>query len=71
MNGSANHEPQSGKMETKHKKRASIAGLDGSPKDGPVKAACLSCRSKKAKCDGGKPVCAAVSGARDVSCIVC
>ncbi len=36
------------------------------PKDkdhgpGPVKAACLSCRQKKAKCDGVKPVCGQVS----------
>lgn len=30
-------------------------------KDGPVKAACLSCRTKKAKCDGGRPVCGQVS----------
>lgn len=28
---------------------------------GPVKAACLSCRQKKAKCDGVKPVCGQVS----------
>lgn len=27
---------------------------------GPVKAACLSCRQKKAKCDGAKPVCGQV-----------
>ncbi|EKC98880.1 hypothetical protein A1Q2_06851 [Trichosporon asahii var. asahii CBS 8904] len=26
-------------------------------KEGPVKSACLSCRTKKAKCDGGRPVC--------------
>jgi hypothetical protein len=30
-------------------------------KDGPVKAACLSCRQKKAKCDGIKPICTQVS----------
>lgn len=43
-------------------------GLSGAgkwPKDskdlaGPVKAACLSCRQKKAKCDGAKPVCGQV-----------
>lgn len=28
-------------------------------KEGPVKAACLNCRSKKAKCDGVQPVCGA------------
>ncbi|KAK8846726.1 hypothetical protein IAR55_005813 [Kwoniella newhampshirensis] len=27
------------------------------PKPAPVKAACLSCRTKKAKCDGTRPVC--------------
>jgi hypothetical protein len=26
-------------------------------KEGPVKNACLSCRAKKAKCDGAQPVC--------------
>jgi hypothetical protein len=30
-------------------------------KEGPVKAACLSCRQKKAKCDGTKPICTQVS----------
>lgn len=30
-------------------------------KEGPVKAACLSCRQKKAKCDGVQPVCTQVS----------
>jgi hypothetical protein len=30
-------------------------------KDGPVKNACLSCRTKKAKCDGVKPICGQVS----------
>lgn len=30
-------------------------------KEGPVKSACLSCRTKKAKCDGGRPVCGQVS----------
>ncbi|BEJ18251.1 hypothetical protein CspHIS471_0705280 [Cutaneotrichosporon sp. HIS471] len=40
-----------------------VAGVGKWPKDkdqpihGPVKAACLSCRKKKAKCDGGKPSC--------------
>lgn len=29
--------------------------------EGPVKAACLSCRQKKAKCDGGRPACGQVS----------
>ncbi|WVQ76739.1 hypothetical protein IAR50_006413 [Cryptococcus sp. DSM 104548] len=32
------------------------AEADGS-KDGPVKAACLSCRQKKQKCDGQLPIC--------------
>ncbi|ORX34355.1 hypothetical protein BD324DRAFT_653133 [Kockovaella imperatae] len=44
----------------KNVKMVSTNGVgDSSPKEGPVKAACLSCRSKKAKCDGVKPVCAA------------
>jgi hypothetical protein len=30
-------------------------------KEGPVKAACLSCRQKKAKCDGIKPICTQAS----------
>jgi hypothetical protein len=30
-------------------------------KEGPVKAACLSCRQKKAKCDGVKPICTQLS----------
>jgi hypothetical protein len=30
-------------------------------KEGPVKNACLSCRSKKAKCDGILPICGQVS----------
>ena len=30
-------------------------------KEGPVKVACLTCRSKKAKCDGVQPVCGTVS----------
>ena len=30
-------------------------------KESPVKAACLACRAKKAKCDGARPVCGAVS----------
>lgn len=30
-------------------------------KERPVKAACLSCRSKKAKCDGQMPICGQVS----------
>ncbi|RXK42243.1 hypothetical protein M231_00602 [Tremella mesenterica] len=29
----------------------------GKWKDGPVKNACLSCRTKKAKCDGTRPIC--------------
>lgn len=29
-------------------------------KEGPVKNACLSCRSKKAKCDGVLPICGQV-----------
>jgi len=29
-------------------------------KESPVKAACLACRAKKAKCDGARPVCGAV-----------
>jgi hypothetical protein len=33
----------------------------GRYKEGPVKAACLSCRQKKAKCDGVKPICTQVS----------
>jgi hypothetical protein len=33
----------------------------GETKEGPVKNACLSCRSKKAKCDGIQPVCGQVS----------
>jgi len=33
----------------------------GRQKEGPVKAACLSCRQKKAKCDGAKPICTQVS----------
>lgn len=32
----------------------------GRQKEGPVKAACLSCRQKKAKCDGVQPVCTQV-----------
>lgn len=32
-------------------------------KEGPVKNACLSCRTKKAKCDGAQPVCGQVSAA--------
>jgi hypothetical protein len=38
---------------------------DGGPgkwvKEAPVKNACLSCRTKKAKCDGQQPVCGQVS----------
>jgi hypothetical protein len=33
----------------------------GRNKEGPVKAACLSCRQKKAKCDGVKPICTQAS----------
>jgi len=33
----------------------------GAAAAGPVKAACLSCRQKKAKCDGAKPACGQVS----------
>jgi hypothetical protein len=32
----------------------------GRNREGPVKAACLSCRQKKAKCDGVKPICTQV-----------
>lgn len=34
---------------------------NGRQKEGPVKAACLSCRQKKAKCDGVQPVCTQAS----------
>lgn len=33
----------------------------GRNREGPVKAACLSCRQKKAKCDGVKPICTQAS----------
>lgn len=33
---------------------------DKDKEDGPVKAACLSCRQKKAKCDGERPACGQV-----------
>ncbi|WOO79444.1 Lysine biosynthesis regulatory protein LYS14 [Vanrija pseudolonga] len=35
---------------------------------GPVKAACLSCRQKKAKCDGTKPICGQC-GRKNLECI--
>lgn len=38
-----------------------IGKWKGEAKEGPVKNACLSCRSKKAKCDGVQPVCGQVS----------
>ncbi|WVR04404.1 hypothetical protein IAU60_001406 [Kwoniella sp. DSM 27419] len=34
-----------------------VGKWNGGPKAAPVKAACLSCRTKKAKCDGKQPVC--------------
>jgi hypothetical protein len=38
-----------------------LSGVGAGAGAGPVKAACLSCRQKKAKCDGVKPACGQVS----------
>jgi hypothetical protein len=52
--GPGQQQPSSGKVKPK-----------GAYKESPVKAACLTCRAKKAKCDGVRPICGAVSDSMD------
>lgn len=56
IGGQGQQHPSSGKVKGK-----------GAYKESPVKAACLTCRAKKAKCDGVKPICGAVSHPRIAS----
>lgn len=58
---SSNEKDQRGVNNEVQRPKEKVARSNG---DGPVKAACLSCRNKKAKCDGMQPTCGQVSHVR-------